>query len=72
VKRVIRNRAGLYLKADGTWTKDLEQAVCFSGFKAVISEKERLSLKEVDLVLLIKSTPSPKYDVVLPLRDTLS
>jgi hypothetical protein len=69
MRRVIRNRAGFYLKADGTWTADWEQGADFRGTIAVISAEESLCLKEVSMVLIIEDSPSPEYDVVLPLED---
>jgi hypothetical protein len=70
VKRVIKNRrTGFYLKEDSTWTPHWEQGLDFRGIIAVLSTKERLHLKEVDMVLIVGDTPSAKYDVVLPLED---
>jgi len=69
VKRVIRNHAGSYLKADGTWTNDFWEAEMFSGAATVIAAKQHYQLSAVYLVILLNDEPSPQCDIVLPLED---
>jgi hypothetical protein len=57
----------LYLRADGTWTKDAAQAEAFSGFQNAISAQQHHQLQDCDLVLQMGPEPSAQYDIVLPL-----
>jgi hypothetical protein len=69
-KRLIRSAATRqYLRSDGTWTNDLNEAECFVDTQAAISAVFRLRLSDCELVLMMGPQPSDAYDVVLPLSD---
>jgi hypothetical protein len=66
--RVIRNRAGFYLKQGGAWTAHFKEAEKFASLRAVIAKKDQLHLVRVDLVLVSRAVPS-WCDVIFPLMD---
>jgi hypothetical protein len=69
VKRVIRNRTGLYWTEDGSWSSDYQEAWNFAHIADAVAAKQRYQIKEVDLVLLLHDVPTPAYDVILHLND---
>jgi hypothetical protein len=71
MSRVIRNRAGFYLKRGGAWTRQFKEAEKFASLQSAIARKDRLHLVRVDLVLVPQAAPS-RYDVVFPLMDLQS
>jgi hypothetical protein len=66
--RVIRNRAGHYLKADGEWSEKFDEAECFDNATAVINARMRFRLTKVEMLLVVGARPS-KLDVVVPMSD---
>jgi hypothetical protein len=69
MKRVIRNRYGLYLVAEGTWTKFSKEVQCFPDIQSALLVKERYGLKYADIVLLLDDKPSTRREVVLSHLD---
>ena len=67
MRRLIRNGSGLYLKKDGTWTSDWQQAEEFPDTTTAIAAKLRDKLTAVSLVLIMGDKPNPRCDVVVPL-----
>ena len=66
-KRLIRNGSGQYLKPDGTWTSNIEDARSFASTLEVINAWQSYNFSDVQMVLIFDDKPSPKWDVVLPL-----
>ena len=73
MRRLIRKRGTqLYLQeggADGIWTEDIALATNFPDMVSAIGAKGRLSLNQVELVLIVDGC-SPSLDMVLPLEDS--
>jgi len=66
VTKVIRSRAGLYLKGDGTWTASFQEAERFDDLRAVFAAKERFNIEKAELILVMHQEVS-QYDVTIPL-----
>ena len=67
MKQVIRQRRTRhYLREDGTWTKNYDEAKSFSGILAAIMAIHEYQLKDCDLVVQAQEEPSIK-DTILPL-----
>ena len=70
MKRVIRSKGTkLYLRINGTWTPNAEEAADFANTMAVIHAKALFSLEGVEMILQIGATPNELYDIVLSLID---
>lgn len=67
MKHIVRSKATrAYLSTDGKWVPDCRLARDFRSVELVISEVQRLMLRDVELVLLMGEQPS-EYDVTLGL-----
>ena len=67
--KVIRNRKGLYWKADGTWTDNWKEAKYFARFEEAFSQIQKSQISQVDYVLLFDDLNSREYDVALPISE---
>ena len=68
VTKGIRNKGGLFLKQDGTWTVQFEEAEKFNDLNSVFAAKLQFHIENADLVLVMDDhNPPSKYDVILPL-----
>ena len=65
--KVIRNREGLYLREDGTWTAEFQEAKIFQSLNNVFAAKLRFQIENAYLVLVVNEEPSREYDIVLSL-----
>jgi hypothetical protein len=72
MRRLIRNRNKVYLKANGAWTDNWQEAEGFRGVREAIFALRRLCSKDAELVLMPLGYPDPTYDVVLPLSRNRS
>jgi hypothetical protein len=68
--KIIRNRSGHYLKADGTWTTIFEEAEMFPSTLELIHAWQSFQLLEVEMVLVVGDKPCSEWDVVLPLEKS--
>ena len=60
VTRVIRNRAGLYLKSDDSWTVYFREARTFESIDSAVELKKGLGLQQVEMVFVMGNSPSPR------------
>lgn len=68
MKRVIRNKlTRAYLTADGGWTLDFGLAHDFKDVGSALRASKRHQTTELELVLVMGASPSPQYDIELPL-----
>ena len=69
MKTLIRSKTtGKYLEANGSWTSDSAQALCFADTQAVISAVQIHKLVGVEMVIFMGDEPG-KYDAVVGLTD---
>ena len=70
LKRLIRHRrTGEFLAQNATWTREPELALGFPDLSSAMVLREKLVLKDVDLVLMVGEKPNRDYDIILPLWD---
>jgi len=69
VKRVIRSKVTRkYLQAEGAWTDDPAQAICFPDIWSVIKTSQTYELVDVELLLWTGDQPG-NFDVTLALPN---
>ena len=67
LKRLIRHRrTGEFLAQNATWTREPELALGFPDLSSAMALREKLVLKDVDLVLMVGEKPNRDYDIILP------
>ena len=67
MQHVIRSKSsGHFLTSDGSWSKDIASALAFPDTLAVIQEKQKRQLKDVELLLVVQDKPGA-YDITLSL-----
>ncbi len=70
LKRLIRHRrTGEFLAQNASWTREPELALGFPDLSSAMALREKLVLKDVDLVLMVGEKPNRDYDIILPLWD---
>jgi hypothetical protein len=69
MKTFIRNREGLYFRADGNWTDSREAAKDFRTSALAIWESRISNLKSVEIVLVSDAGPAAEEVLVFPLHD---